>query len=156
MAREMERGTARRVTGHEDDPRRTRQVERGAVAVCRDFADPRDAQQPVGGREHQELQERRDLDRAEPLGRVRDLATGECRIELVDEDRRRALAADPLGEADVVGVAVGKHHRPDVVERAAHGGQFAREIAPVRGRAGVDDRHLAVRLDQVRIDEAPS
>ncbi len=47
-------------------------------------------------------------------------------------------------------------HRPDVVERAAHGGQFAREIAPVRGRAGVDDRHLAAGLDQVRVDEARS
>jgi hypothetical protein len=118
----MERGAARRVTGHEDDPRRTGHFERGAIAERRDLLDPRNAQQPVCGREDQELHQWRDLDRAQPLGRIGDLAAGERSVQLVHEDRRVSIATDPLGEPDVVGMAVGQDHCPDVIERAIHHG----------------------------------
>jgi hypothetical protein len=110
----------------------------------------------VRRREDQELQERRDLDRAESLRRVGDLAAGERGVQLVHEDRRVPFSADPLGEPDVVRVAVGQDDRPDIVERAAHRGQLARKIAKIRRRARIDDRHLATGLDEVRVDEAVS
>ena len=141
----MERGAARRVAGQQDHPRRagtssvapSPNVETSAIRGIRSA--------PCVIENHRKLQQRSDLDRAETLGRVRDLATCQRGVELVDEDRRAALAPDPLGEPDVVGMAVGQHDRPDVLERAAHRRELGRKVAPVRGGAGVDDRDLAVR-----------
>jgi hypothetical protein len=72
----------------------------------------------------------------------------------VDLRRDPAVRPEPLGEADVIGVAVGQDERADVVERPAHGGQLLRQIGPVAGHPGVDDRDLAGLLDEIGIDVA--
>jgi hypothetical protein len=72
----------------------------------------------------------------------------------VDEDPDAALPAQPLGEADVVGVPVRQDEATDVVEGAAHRGQLGRQVLPVAGQAGIDDRDLAALFDQVAVDDA--
>src|SRR4029077_16281070 len=57
-------------------------------------------------------------------------------------------------EADMVDVCVGEYKRSNVGERAMHLGQLIRQVVPVTGRAGVDDRDLAAFLKQVCVDEA--
>ena len=66
------------------------------------------------------------------------------------------VATEPLGEADVIGIAVGQYHAADVGDRAAHLGELGQEIAPLAGHAGVDQRELAVLLDEVGVDEVGS
>ncbi len=87
-------------------------------------------------------------------GPVRHLASRERRVELVDADRQPALAACPLGESDVVRVAVGQDDGPDVLEAAAHRRELGRQVRPVARHPGVDDRDLTALLDEVRVDDA--
>ena len=49
---------------------------------------------------------------------------------------------------------MGEHDRPYVSERVPHGRKLVRQIVPVAGHPGVDDRDLAAFLEQVRVDEA--
>jgi hypothetical protein len=64
------------------------------------------------------------------------------------------FAAEPLREADVVGMPVGEDQGPDVGDRSAHRGQLPRDVPVVAGQTGVDDRHLAGILEQVGVDHA--
>jgi len=61
--------------------------------------------------------------------------------------------AGPLGEADVILVAMGQDDRAHVGERPADRGELTRQVAPVRGRAGIDDRDGAVILEDVAGDD---
>jgi hypothetical protein len=72
----------------------------------------------------------------------------------VDADGHPALAADALGEADVVRVGVGQQHRAHVRQGAAHARQFGRQVSPVARQAGVDDGHPARLFHEVAVDEA--
>ena len=152
LAGEVECRAPRGVARDVDDPRRARDVERRAVTERRDLGEGRRPERAVTRAEQQEPDERPDPDLPGLLALRLDLAAGHRRVELVDRGQDRPLAAESLGEAEVVAVAVGQHERPDVVERAAHRGQLAREVGPVAGHAGVDDRHLARLLDQVGVD----
>src|SRR5690242_6321812 len=49
---------------------------------------------------------------------------------------------------------VGEDQRPEVGGCAAHRGQFAGDVLVEAGHPGVDDRHLAGLLDEVRVDHA--
>src|SRR5438876_132260 len=57
-------------------------------------------------------------------------------------------------EGVVIDVGVRQHERANVGHRSAHCGELCREIVPVAGRAGVDDRDLTAFLEEVRVDEA--
>lgn len=57
------------------------------------------------------------------------------------------------GEPDVVGVGVGQDDRFDVVDRAAHVGQGGLQGVAVSAQAGVDERDLAVLLEQEEVPE---
>ena len=82
---------------------------------------------------------RGDMLLAEPLGQVAGDALGDA--TLVDEDERRAVLADQLGEPVVHLVPhLGGHHRGE--RRARH---LDREIA-LAYVAGIDDRHRLVAL----------
>ena len=64
-----------------------------------------------------------------------------------------ALAAQPLGEADVIGVRVREHERADILDRQPHRRELGRQVIPVAGGAGVDDRHLAGLFEQVHVHQ---
>jgi hypothetical protein len=72
----------------------------------------------------------------------------------MDRHRDLLLAAEALGEADVVAVPVGQDQGADVGDRPAHRSQLPRDVPVVAGHAGVDDRHLAGLLEQVGVDDA--
>ena len=75
------------------------------------------------------------------------LRAGELLVGRVDEHRHVVLAADALGEADVIGVGVGEHERAHVGPGVAEPGEAGDELV-VEGRdAGVDDRDAAGVLD---------
>ena len=86
--------------------------------------------------------------------RVLDLAAGKGGVELVDGHRQVPLRPGALGEADVVGVAVGQHDRPDVVEAPAHRGQLREQLRPVARHPRVDDRDGPGFLEEVGVDQA--
>jgi hypothetical protein len=89
------------------DPGRAGHIEGCSIAERRDFLDRRDPEQPVANAPQEELENGQGADGAEALRWVRDLAAGECCVELVDPDRYASFAADPLGESDVVAVTMG-------------------------------------------------
>ena len=78
-------------------------------------------------------------------GRFLDLAAGAIGVQRVDVDGHASLATQPLGKADVVGVAVRQDDAANVIERPAHGGELGRQVAPIAGQAGVDDRDASRR-----------
>ena len=106
----------------------------------------------VGERVPEEPRGRAEL-HVTPLGLGRHLAAGARRVGLVHVDGHAVVAAQSLGEADVVGVAVGEHDAADVVDRAAHRGQFGGEVAPVPREARVDERDAVGGVDQVHGDD---
>ena len=63
------------------------------------------------------------------------------------------LVVQPRREPDVVGVAVGEHEGPDVIEGATDRGQLLLEQAAVAGEAGVDDGDAVVCDDEVAVDD---
>ena len=143
---QVERGAPGRMAGQQDDPGRARHVQRGAVTERRHLGDPGDAQQRRGSpRTTMNPSSGESLTGPRPFDGLGTSPRARRRVELVDEDRRPSFATDPLGEPDVIRMAVGQDDRTDVVERAPHRGQLRRQVAPVRRRAGVDDRHLARR-----------
>jgi hypothetical protein len=72
----------------------------------------------------------------------------------MDRHRDPLFAAEPLREADVVGVPVGEEQGADVGHRPAHRGQLPGDVPVVAGQAGIDDGHLAGLLQEVGVDEA--
>jgi len=153
-ARDMECRAPWRVARNKDDARTAGHVERCAIAVGGDLGQAHDPEPAVRDREPEEAQQRRELGRAEALGRIRHLAACQGSVALVDPDRNGPLASKAFGEADVVAVAVGQHQGSDVGDRPAHRRQLGREIRVVAGNAGVDDRDLAGILDEVAVDDA--
>jgi hypothetical protein len=137
-----------------DDPRRARDVERRAIAERRDLRERLRAERALPDAEQQEPDERPDPRLPGLLVLRLDLAAGHRGVELVDLREDRTLDAEALGETDVVGVAVRQNERPDIVEAPAHRRELGRQIAPVPGQAGVDDRDLAAVLDEVGVDAA--
>ncbi len=81
------------------------------------------------------------------------LRAGELLVGRVDEHRHVVLAADALGEADVIGVGVGEHERAHVGPGVAEPGEAGDELVVERRDAGVDDRDAAGVLDDVVIDQ---
>jgi hypothetical protein len=72
----------------------------------------------------------------------------------VDLDGDSPLAPGALGEADVVRMAVRQDDRLDVVKHSAHRREFGRQVRPVAGHRGVDDRDLAPLPQEVAVHEA--
>jgi hypothetical protein len=64
-------------------------------------------------------------------------------------DRHTVIAPEPLGEPEVVAVAVDEDDALDIVHRSAHIGEFGLQVVPVSGHARVDDGHSFVRVDEV-------
>jgi hypothetical protein len=137
-----------------DHPWRPGHVERRPVAERRDLGEGLLAEAALSDAEEQECDERTDPDLAGHLVLRLHFAPGHGRVELVDPRRHPELDAEPLGEADVVGVAVGQDHCPDVVERPAHCCELRREVAPETRQPGVDDRDLRAVGDEVGVDAA--
>ena len=141
------------MTGHPHDSRRARDVERGDVAEGHQVGRLRRAQAAATRRIDEEPTERSDPDRAPSGHLLGHLAARACGVGLVDVDRDARLPAEAFGHAGVVGVTVGQHDRPDVVERAAHPAQLVDELLPLAREAGVDDRDLACVVDEVDVDD---
>ena len=132
-------------------PGRSRVAPSSNVTTSVSGGDPQTSA-PAAVRE--EAKEGPDLHGTPTRGWFLDLTAGAIRVQCVDVDGDASLATQPLGKADVVGVAVSEDHAADVFERPAHGGELGRQVAPIAGQAGVDDRHRAAVLDEVAVHEA--
>jgi probable F420-dependent oxidoreductase len=143
-----------RVAGRQDDPGTARHVQRRPIPERGHLLQLRRAKPTVQHPEPEEAEKRAELGRAEALGRVGHLAAGQGGVGLMDRHRDPPLAAEPLREADVVGVPVGQEQGADVGDHPAHRGQLAGDGPVVAGQAGIDDGHLAGVLQQVGVDEA--
>ncbi len=71
----------------------------------------------------------------------------------VDEHRDAHLLTEPLGEADVVAVAVGQDQTADVRERTTDVVELALKVVPVPGEARVDQGDALGQVDEVRGDD---
>jgi hypothetical protein len=67
-------------------------------------------------------------------------------------DRHSALV-ETIGEADVIGIAMGEDDSADVVERASHRPELGDELSPVTGQTGVDNGDLPRFLHEIDVDE---
>jgi len=123
-------------------------VEGRPVAEGGNLEDGRRAKHPLRQRETDEA-ESREPDPEHFLVLGLRLAARHLRVELVHAHRHALFAAQALGKTDVVDVRVSQDERSNVVERATHRVELARQIVPVTGRARVNDRDLAAVLDQV-------
>ena len=150
----MKRGAPWGVPGRQDDARAPRHVQGRTVPEGGDLVELRGAKPTAQDREPQESEERSELDRAEPLRRVRHLTARQGGVQLVDRHRDPSVAAEPLREADVVGVAVGEDERADIRGRPSHRRQLPGDVPVEAGHPRVDDRHLPRFLDEVRVDDA--
>ena len=74
-------------------------------------------------------------------------------IGRVHVDRHAVVAAQSLGESDVVAVAVREDHAAHVVDRSPHRRQLVLQIAPVAGQPRVDHGDPLGRLDEIRGDD---
>jgi hypothetical protein len=146
--RHVDRDAAGGVARHADHARRPGEVEHVAVAHDDDLGERRGAQPVLPQCVPEESGRRADLE-VTPFGLRGHLAAGTGRVCLMHVDRHTVLAAEPLGEADVVGVAVGEHHAADVGERPAHRLEFVGELVPLPREAGVDDGDALGRVDEV-------
>jgi hypothetical protein len=72
----------------------------------------------------------------------------------VDRDRDVSLRAEPLGEADVVAVAVGQDQGAHVLDRSAQRRELLRQVPVQAGDPRVDEGDLVRLLDQIGIDDA--
>lgn len=63
------------------------------------------------------------------------------------------LAAQALGEADVVGVAVGEHHAADVGERTTHRGELGGQLLPLPCEPRVDHGDALGSVDEIDRDD---
>lgn len=87
-----------------------------------------------------------------PLG-FRALETaGACGIRRADVDGHAELDARPLGEADVVAVAVGEHDAADVGELPPQSGELAPQPPVVACEPRVDDGDAVGLGDEVHRD----
>jgi hypothetical protein len=103
----------------------------------------------VGQSESDEAEKRPDPDPGPRLVLRFLLAARDLGVHFVDADRDAALAADALGESDVIDVRVREHDRAHVGERPTHRRELAGKIFPVRRCAAVDDRYFATLLEEV-------
>ena len=149
----VDRDAARRVAGDVDDLRAARQVKGDAIGDGLELFDPVRPQASLAPGVPQEPQEGTDLYRSAARARLAHLAARARRIGLVHVDRDAVVAAEPFGEADVIGIAVGQDQAADVAHRTAHGLQLGLEVTPLAGDAGVDQGQLAVLLDEVGRDD---
>jgi hypothetical protein len=101
----------------QDDPRSARHVKGRSIAECGDLVQLRNPQPTPPEREPQEPQQRAELDRAVPLGRVGYLAAGQGSVGRMHRHRDVVFATEPLRQADVVGVPMGKEQGADVGDR---------------------------------------
>lgn len=67
--------------------------------------------------------------------------------------RHPVLPPQPLGEADVVRVAVREDDAADLIDAPPHRLQLGEQVAPVAGEAGVDDGDALIRVDEVGRDD---
>ena len=140
--------------GSMDDPGSARQVEGRPVVERHDVREWRHPQTSAPAAVREEAEERSDLHGTPTRGRFLDLAAGTIGVEPVDVHGNASLATQPLGKADVVGVAVRQDDAANVIEGPAHGGELLRQVAPIAGQAGVDDRDRTAVLDEVAVHEA--
>src|SRR6266568_3661691 len=138
-----------------DHARRAGHIKSRAVPKRSYLGDRRRTKHPLRKREADETQ-RRETDPEHFLVLRLGFAACHLRIELVHAHRDPSLAPQALSETDVIDVGVGENEGANVGHRSAHGGKLRREIVPVAGRAGVDDRDLTAFLEEVRVDEAGS
>src|SRR4051794_21496187 len=143
---------ARRVSGKRDDVRRTRDVEGLATDQLVHLGEIRRAQPSVPARVGQESKDGADLEAAPARLRLV-LAFRPGGVRLMDVDRHVRLAAEALGEPDMVGVAVRDEQSTDIGEGPAHGLQLVQQLAPLARDAGVHDRHATGILDEVGGDD---
>ena len=101
----------------------------------------------VGVLEHAEHGQRR------ALGLLGLALPGAVAVGAVDVHRDPVRPLQRAGESDVVGVGVGQDNRPDVIDRAAHFRQGGLQRAAVAAQPSVDQRDLAVLLEQEEVHE---
>ena len=152
---DVKRGAPRGVPGSQDDARAPRHVQDRTIPAGGDLFELRCTEPAAQDGEPQESDERSELDRAEPLRRVRHFTARKGGVHLMDRNRDPLVAAEPLREADVVGMAVGENERADIRDRPTHGRKLLGDVSVEAGDTGVDDRHLPRLLDEVRVDAAP-
>ncbi len=75
------------------------------------------------------------------------------RVGRVDVHRHLRLGAQPLGEADVIAVAVGQDEAADIGQRTTDQFELALEVAPMPGKARIDQGDPLRQVDEVRGDD---
>ena len=149
----VDRDAAGRVTGDVDDLRPAGQIEGGAIGDGLELGHPRRVQAALPSGVPEKAKERTDLHRSSARARFANLAARARCIGLVNEDGDAVVTAKTLGEADVIGVAVGQDQPANVAHGSAHCLQLGLEVAPLAGNAGIDQCHSAVFLDEVGRDD---
>src|SRR2546426_4274169 len=150
---QMQRRAALAVARDVNHARRAGYVECRPIAEGGDLEDRRRPEHPFRERETDKAEGRKPDAEHLLVLRFR-LAASDLGIELVHSYGYALFAAQALCETDMVDVSVREHERSNVGEGAVHRGELVRQIVPVTGRAGIDDRDLPAFLDQVRVDKA--
>lgn len=150
--RHVDRNAARRVPRHPDDHGRSWELQHVAVGDLHHLGHGRRAQRALADAVREESEHRSEARRAHRgLGLL--ARADAMRVGGVDVDRHPRFAAQPLGEPDVVAVAVGQHDAADVGQRSADLRELALQVAPVPRHPGVDESDALRQVDQVGGDD---
>jgi hypothetical protein len=143
---------ALRVPGHADHARRAGQVEHVAVVNLDHLGEPGRPRPAFADEVREEPEHRPDLHLLLQAGRLA-AALRPGGIGRVDVHGHPVLATQPLGEADVVGVAVRQDDPGDVGRAEAERGELGEQLPAVAGQAGVDGGDALGRDDEVGGDD---
>ena len=113
--RHMQCDASGRVTRDVHHARCAGKIQRLAVDERADLLERRHPQPAAPSAVREEPEERAELDGTPAAHRLGDLAACPRRVQLMDVDRDRSLASQPLGKPDVIGIAVGQDDRSNML-----------------------------------------
>src|SRR5690606_8718395 len=137
---------ARRMTRKTDDAWAAGQIEYLPVVHLYHFGEVRGPGATLAYGVREEPDHRTELDPS-PRGLVLDLTAGPRGVRSVHINRHTALAPEPLGETDVVAIAVREYHAANIGQRPTHARQLRRQVAPMTRQASIDDGHALIGVD---------
>lgn len=149
--RDVHGDTPRRVARHADDDRGTREVQDLSVSDLDHFVHVTSAQRVLAQAVREEAQHGTDTGRAD-LGLRLLSCAHPMRVGGVDEHGHTGLA-QPLGEADVITVAVRQDEPTDVVDTLSERLQFTLQVVPMTGEARIDEGDSLRQINEIGGDD---
>jgi hypothetical protein len=67
----------------------------------------------------------------------------------VNIDLHTVVTPEPLGEPEMVAVAMGEHDAANAVHRSAHARELSVQVVSLTGQTRVDDGHAFIGVDEV-------